>query len=157
MSDRITRRWGLRAGRCGLASGALLATAFFLLLGSQVHSPRLGGVILAAGAGVLYISQSSFWSVSIDIADTNSGVFSSIMNMGGQIGGAVTASLTPWIAQRYGWTTSFTVAAGLAIFSAFCWMTVHPERPLVLGPQPLERPESQFQNAALSKQAGGNT
>jgi MFS transporter, ACS family, glucarate transporter len=157
VSDRITRRWGLRAGRCGLASAALLAAAFFLLLGSQAHSPKLAGVILAGGAGVLYISQSSFWSVSVDIADTNSGVFSSIMNMGGQIGGAVTASLTPWIAQRYGWTTSFAVAAGLAVFSALCWMTVHPERPLALEPQPLERTESQFQNAALSKQAGGNT
>lgn len=156
VSDRITRRWGLRAGRCGLASAALLATAFFLLVGSRVHSPSLAGVILAGGAGVLYISQSSFWSVSVDIADTNSGVFSSIMNMGGQIGGAVTASLTPWIAQRYGWTTSFAVAAALAVCSALFWMTVHPERPLVLEPRPLDRSESEFHDAALSKRAGGN-
>ena len=53
-----------------------------------------------------------------------------MVNMGGQIGGAVTASLTPWIAVRYGWTTSFAVAAVLALFSAACWLTVHPERPL---------------------------
>jgi ACS family glucarate transporter-like MFS transporter len=53
-----------------------------------------------------------------------------MVNMGGQIGGAVTASLTPWIAQRFGWTTSFGISAGLAIFGALCWMTVHPERPL---------------------------
>jgi MFS transporter, ACS family, glucarate transporter len=50
--------------------------------------------------------------------------------MGGQIGGAVTASLTPWIAQRFGWTTSFAISALLAILGAICWMTVHPERPL---------------------------
>jgi ACS family glucarate transporter-like MFS transporter len=50
--------------------------------------------------------------------------------MGGQIGGAVTASLTPWIAVRYGWTISFAIAAALALFSAVCWLTVHPERPL---------------------------
>ena len=50
--------------------------------------------------------------------------------MGGQIGGAVTASLTPWIAQRFGWTTSFAIAAALAIFGALCWLTVHPESPL---------------------------
>jgi ACS family glucarate transporter-like MFS transporter len=53
-----------------------------------------------------------------------------MVNMGGQIGGAVTASLTPWIAQRYGWTTSFSVSAILAITGAICWMTVHPEHPL---------------------------
>ena len=130
LSDRLTERYGLRVGRCGLAAASLLATALFLVVGSQAASPQLAGLILAGGAGALYISQSSFWSVSVDIAGDSTGVFSSIINMGGQIGGAVTASLTPWIAQRYGWTTSFAIAAGLALFSAVCWMTVHPERPL---------------------------
>lgn len=130
LSDRLTRLYGLRVGRCGLATVALLCTAVFLVCGSQVHDPRLAGVILAGGAGALYLSQSSFWSVSVDIAGRSSGVFSSVVNMGGQIGGAVTASLTPWIAQRFGWTTSFALSAILAVVSAICWMTVHPERPL---------------------------
>lgn len=131
LSDRLTARYGLRVGRCGLASVALVLTAIFLVLGSQVHSPQLAGFILAGGAGALYLSQSSFWSVSVDIAGGSSGVFSSMVNTGGQIGGAVTASLTPWVAQRYGWTTSFAIASILAIIGAICWMTVHPERPLV--------------------------
>ncbi len=130
LSDRLTRIYGLRVGRCGLASVSLLFTAIFLVLGSKVHSPQLAGVILAGGAGALYLSQSSFWSVSVDIAGRSSGVFSSMVNMGGQIGGAVTASLTPWIAQRFGWTTSFGLSAALAVVGAICWMTVHPERPL---------------------------
>lgn len=130
LSDRLTRRYGLRAGRCWLAAVSQVATALFLLLGSQVHNPSLAAVILAGGAGALYISQSSFWSVSVDIAGLSTGVFSSMVNMGGQIGGAVTASLTPWIAGRYGWTMSFGVAAALALVSAACWLTVHPETPL---------------------------
>jgi MFS transporter, ACS family, glucarate transporter len=130
LSDRITRAYGLRAGRCGLASVAYLFTAVFLVLGSRVQSPQLAGVILAGGAGALYVSQSSFWSVSADIAGRSSGVFSSMVNMGAQIGGAVTASLTPWVAQRFGWTTSFAIAAALAVLGAGLWMTVHPERPL---------------------------
>jgi ACS family glucarate transporter-like MFS transporter len=130
LSDRMTRLYGLRVGRCYLASGSLFLTAIFLVLGSQVHSPHLAGVILAGGAGALYMSQSSFWSVSVDIAGRSSGVFSSLVNMGGQIGGAVTASLTPWIAQHFGWTTSFTVAAAMAVVGAFCWLIVHPEKTL---------------------------
>jgi ACS family glucarate transporter-like MFS transporter len=109
---------------------AYLFTAVFLVLGSRVQSPQLAGVILAGGAGALYVSQSSFWSVSADIAGRSSGVFSSMVNMGAQIGGAVTASLTPWVAQRFGWTTSFAIAAALAVLGAGLWMTVHPERPL---------------------------
>jgi MFS transporter, ACS family, glucarate transporter len=130
LSDRLTRIYGLRVGRCGLASVAFLFTAIFLVLGSRVQSPQLAGVILAGGAGALYVSQSSFWSVSADIAGRNSGVFSSMVNMGAQVGGAVTASLTPWVAQRFGWTTSFAIAAALAVVGALLWMTVHPERPL---------------------------
>jgi len=130
LSDRLTRAYGLRVGRCVLASAALFCTAVFLVLGSQVHSPALAGIILAGGAGTLYLSQSSFFSVSVDIAGRSSGVFSSIVNMGGQVGGAVTASLTPWIAQHYGWTSSFSAAAALAVIGGVCWMVVHPERPL---------------------------
>ena len=130
LSDRLTRIYGLRVGRCGLAAVAYLFTAVFLVLGSRVQSPQLAGVILAGGAGALYVSQSSFWSVSADIAGRSSGVFSSMVNMGAQIGGAVTASLTPWVAQRFGWTTSFAIAAALAVLGAGLWMTVHPERPL---------------------------
>jgi ACS family glucarate transporter-like MFS transporter len=130
LSDRLTRAYGLRAGRCGLASVAYVFTAVFLVLGSRVQSPQLAGVILAGGAGALYVSQSSFWSVSADIAGRSSGVFSSMVNMGAQVGGAVTASLTPWVAQRFGWTTSFAIAAALAVVGAGLWMTVHPERPL---------------------------
>lgn len=130
LSDRLTRAYGLRVGRCALASVALFFTAVFLILGSQAHSPSLAGLILAGGAGTLYLSQSSFFSVSVDIAGRSSGVFSSIVNMGGQIGGAVTASLTPWIAQHFGWTSSFGAASVLALVGSFCWMVVHPERPL---------------------------
>lgn len=129
-SDALTRRYGLRVGRCWLASAAQALTALFLVAGSQIKNPSLGGIILAAAAGALYISQSSFWSVSVDIAGPSTGVFSSMVNMGGQIGGAATASLTPWFAQHYGWDTSYAVAAILAIVGALSWLTVHPERPL---------------------------
>jgi MFS transporter, ACS family, glucarate transporter len=136
LSDWIASRWGLRAGRCGLAAFALGLTAVFLVLGSQARSAGAAGIILAAGAGALYLSQSSFWSVSVDLAGRSSGLFSSIVNMGGQIGGAVTASLTPWIAQRAGWTSSFGLAAFFAVTAAVCWLFVHPEQPLQLEPTP---------------------
>jgi len=158
LSDRLTKRWGLRTGRCGLAAAALAATAGFLLLGSQVRNPQIAGLMLAGGAGALYISQSSFWSVSVDIAGSNSGVFSSIINMGAQIGGAVTASLTPWIAQRYGWTTSFAIAAVLALLSAACWLTVQPNVPLEIENQRKAGWEPKIDSASFvsGKRMGGD-
>ncbi len=64
------------------------------------------------------------------ITGKNSGVFSSIMNMSCQIGGALTASLTPWLAHRYDWRMPFSVAASLVLLGALAWLLVHPERPL---------------------------
>ena len=53
------------------------------------------------------------------------------MNTGAQIGGAVTASLTPAIAARFGWTASFLVAAALCLLGALAWLLVDPTRTLV--------------------------
>ena len=102
----------------------------FIAFGSQVQSARLASVVLAGGAGALYLSQSSFWSVTADIAGASSGSVSGFMNMGNQIGAALTASLTPWIAARFGWTTSFLVAAGLCLVGAVSWLVVDPSRQL---------------------------
>jgi MFS transporter, ACS family, glucarate transporter len=133
-SDRLTRRYGPRLGRCVLAAVVILATALFLAFGAKVENARLASVVLAGGAGSLYLAQSSFWSVTADIAGRSAGSVSGFMNMGGQIGGAVTAQLTPWIAQRFGWTASFLVAAGLCVFGAAVWLLVDPRRSLAVNP-----------------------
>ena len=130
LSDRLTKSVSLRAGRCWLAAVAMLLTALFLVLGSRVHGAFAAAVLLALGAGFLYLSQSSFWSVSTDLAGKNSGVFSSLVNMSCQIGAALTASLTPWLAQHFDWKMPFSVAATLVLVGALAWLVVHPERPL---------------------------
>jgi len=143
ISDKLTKLYGKRAGRCGIAVFGLLLTAVFLAVGSQVQSARLASVVLAGGAGALYLSQSSFWSVTADIAAGSSGSVSGFMNMGNQFGGALTASFTPAIASRFGWTTSFCVAAGLSVLGAAAWLLVDPERALAPAtklPPSLEKP-----------------
>ncbi len=130
VSDRLTHAAGLRAGRCILAAIAMFLTAVFLVVGSRVHDALTAAILLALGAGCLYFSQSSFWSVSTDIAGRNSGVFSAIVNMSCQIGAALTTSLTPWLALHFNWKMPFTVAAALALVGALSWLLVHPESAL---------------------------
>jgi len=130
LNDRLTKRHGPRLGRCILAAFAMALAAAFIAFGSQVQGVRLASVFLAGGAGALYLSQSSYWSVTADIAGRSAGSVSGFMNMGGQLGGALTGSLTPWIAAQYGWTASFLVAAGLCLFGAICWLAVDPLRTL---------------------------
>jgi ACS family glucarate transporter-like MFS transporter len=127
-SDRLTKRFGARLGRCGLAGFSFVLAATFLVIGAHVSGSTAASLILAGGAGTLYLSQSSFWAVSADIAGERSGVLSGVMNMGGQIGGAATASLTPWIASHFGWSSAFFFAAALAMAGGALWILIDPSR-----------------------------
>ncbi len=126
IADRLAKRYGRRVGRCSVAAVGLALSALFIALATQVQSAELVSIVLAGGAGALYLSQSSFWAVTADIAGPSAGFVSGLMNMCNQIAGAITASLTPWIADRLGWTASFLVAAALAAVGAAAWAFVDP-------------------------------
>jgi ACS family glucarate transporter-like MFS transporter len=131
VSDWIAAKFSLRMGRCLLPGIALALTAVLLLLGSSAHDAQTAALVLASAVGVLYLAQSNFWAVSADIAGEYTGIVSGIMNMGGQIGGACTASLTPWIAMHYGWNMAFAAAASLVVIGALAWIAIDPNRLLV--------------------------
>jgi ACS family glucarate transporter-like MFS transporter len=130
LSDWIAAKHGLRIGRSAPAFVGLMLSGCLLIAGAHAATAKLAAITLAAGVGALYIAQSPYWSATADIAGRNAGVVSSIMNMGAQIGGAVTTTLTPWIAQHFGWTASFLVAALLAFAGALAWLGVNPDIPL---------------------------
>jgi len=126
VSDLLTRRLGPRAGRCGLAVACLTGAAVFIALGTQAHSVELASVFLAIGIGTLYLAHSSYWSVAADMAGSSAGSVSVLMNMGAQVAGAITATLTPMIAVSFGWTASFLVPAALCALGALPWLLVDP-------------------------------
>lgn len=130
INDKLTKTYGKRAGRCGIAAFALFLTAVLLALGSQVASAQLASLVLAGGAGALYLAQSSYWSVTADIAGPRAGSTSGFMNMGAQFGGGVTAVLTPIIAVHFGWTYPFVFAATLSALGAIAWLAVDPRKNL---------------------------
>jgi len=130
INDKLSAAYGKRSGRCGTAVFALALAAVLLVLGSKAESAPVASLVLAGGAGALYLAQSSYWSVTADIAGASAGSASGFMNMGAQLGGAVTALLTPVIAAHFGWTYPFLAAATLSALGAVAWLFVDPSRPL---------------------------
>jgi MFS transporter, ACS family, glucarate transporter len=126
MSDIMTKAIGKRAGRCYLAAGAIGLSAILIAMGTRIADTNTAVIYLAAGAGALYLSQSSFWSVSADIGKKSAGSVSGVMNMGAQTGSAITATLTPYIGSHFGWNASFLVAAALCACGAVAWLFVNP-------------------------------
>ena len=126
ISDFLTRRFGPRIGRCTMAVIGFALTAIFIALGSGVKDARVASVVLAGGAGSLYLSQSSFWAVSADLGGKSSGSLSGFMNMANQIGGMITVMLTPYLAGKFGWNSGFSVAAAVAVLGAVGWLFINP-------------------------------
>jgi len=126
LSDVIAKAVGKRAGRCLLAAVAIGLSAILIAMGTTIADTNTAVIYLAAGAGALYLSQSSFWSVSADIGKKSAGSVSGVMNMGAQTGSAITATLTPYIGTHFGWNASFLVAAALCACGAVAWLFVNP-------------------------------
>ena len=127
IADIVTRRYGKRVGRCGIGVLGLAGAALLIALATQVESARIASIFLACGVGSLYLAQSSYWAVTADIAGASAGSVSGVMNMGAQIGAALTATLTPMIADSFGWTASFLTAAGMCVVGSIAWLFVNPD------------------------------
>ena len=130
ISDWLCRIKGPYVGRCVYGAFTLFLAAVFLVIGSHAENTTMAVLALAGGAGALYLGQSTYWAAAADYAGPYTGVVSGMVNMGGQIAGALTASLTPYFAAEYGWSSAFYIAAGIAVVCAFAWFFVNPARRL---------------------------
>ena len=126
IADILTKHYGRRVGRCGMGVVGLAGAALFIALATQVASTQIACIFLTCGAGSLYLAQSSYWAFTADVAGTSAGSVSGLMNMGGQLGGAVTATLTPLIADSFGWSASFLTAAAMCAIGSIAWSLVDP-------------------------------
>jgi len=132
VSDALTKQFGARLGRCSVAVTGFALTAVFIVFGSAARDTRVASLVLAGGAGSLYLSQSAFWAVSADLGGKSAGGLSGFMNMANQIGGMITVSVTPFLAAQLGWSAGFRVAAVVAILGAAAWLFVDPRATLSL-------------------------
>jgi ACS family glucarate transporter-like MFS transporter len=127
ISDLLLRRTTRKMARCGLAGVAMAVAGAFIILGPHAENVQLASYVLTGGAGALYVSQSMFWAVSSEIGGEAAGSVSGVMNMGNQLAGALTASLSPLIASTLGWNVSFAVAGALCGIGAVAWAFVNPD------------------------------
>ena len=132
ISDWMVKHWGQYAGRSLWGAFTLVLAGVFLIIGSHAQDTTIAVLVLAGGAGALYLGQATYWAVAADYGGPFTGVISGLVNMGGQIAGAATASLTPLFAQLYGWEYAFYIAAGVSFVCAVPWFIVNPNRRLHL-------------------------
>jgi ACS family glucarate transporter-like MFS transporter len=128
LSDHLSQRYGKRTGRCGLGTVGLLLGAGWICAGAAATEPLWAVVFLSLGAGSLFLGVPACFATTIDLTKTHAGIAGGFMNMGGNLGGALSPTLTPLLAHHFGWDGALYASAGLAVVGALFWLGVHPER-----------------------------
>jgi ACS family glucarate transporter-like MFS transporter len=124
LSDWLTVRHGRRIGRAGVGGAGLFLTAGFIYGGAMTGDPYRAILLLSLGAGILYATVGAYWASTIDLSHRHSGTLSGLMNMGGNLGGVVSPTLTPFIGEAWGWPAALAVAAGVAVLGGLLWIGV---------------------------------
>ena len=128
VSDRLVYRLGYPWGRRLLPMAGLIVAGGFLLWGAHVEEPYAAVAILTICQGIVMSVEGPFWATMIEVAGADAGAAGGILNMGGNIGGTLSASLTPLIAVPFGWDVAFGVAAALSAMGGFLWLWITPTR-----------------------------
>jgi MFS family permease len=131
----VRNRDGVRITAAGqvivaYAQEALAARREIIAMAGAVHKGEVAPLRLGFSPFVNAELLEFLRGAYADIGGEFAGVVAGVMNIGAQLGGAATASLTPVIASHYGWDMSFFAAALLIVLGALAWLVVEPERRL---------------------------
>jgi ACS family glucarate transporter-like MFS transporter len=127
VSDLVVSKFGRKWGRRLCVQLGTFGAAAVLLVGGRVQNPYWAVCILSAGAGFNAFATVSWWATTIDVCRDYAGSLSGVMNMAGNIGGAISPALTPWLAGRFGWITAIDVAAATIGIAGLFWFFVNAE------------------------------
>jgi ACS family glucarate transporter-like MFS transporter len=126
VTDRLAMKHAVTRGRQIVGMTGMGLAAGSIALGAVSESPYLALASLSLGAGWLYFTIGAYWSSTSDLSPTHAGSLSGLMNMGANLGGAISPTLTPWLAQQWGWGASLGFAAFMALLGGIMWLRIRP-------------------------------
>jgi len=143
-------------GGIGCFVGGWLANRLIRSIGGLGPARRIVGIFGMLGAGAMLgvatlsgnpyfvmtamgmsgffndLSMPGAWGACMDVGGKSAGTLSGSMNMMGNLGGALSPAMTPYILEYSGhnWNAVIWVAAGTYLISALCWVFIDPVTPI---------------------------
>ena len=129
LSDRLIKTGlGIDWGRRIVPMGCQVGAAIFLTIGARVENPYLAAGILAVCTGLILGVEGPYWASANQISGRKAGFTGGLMNTGANLGGVISPTLTPFIAQRFGWVHALDFASVVSLGAAALWLWISPSR-----------------------------
>lgn len=124
LSDAVCLSLGNNWGRRLVALTGMGLCALFAWL--EVHSTDLSEVtaLFSLSLAALGLCEGIFWTTATESGAQSGGIAASILNTGGNAVGAFAPTITPLLADRYGWEAAIGVACGICAIGGALWLGV---------------------------------
>jgi sugar phosphate permease len=121
-TDWLLRRTGsAKIARRTVAITGLLGCAVFITPAALTEDAVTAVICLTVSMFFLECTIGPSWSVPMDTGGKYSGTVSGMMNMAGNIGGAISPIVFGYLAQGGNWAAPFIVAAALLVVGSGVW------------------------------------
>jgi sugar phosphate permease len=132
ISDKLARRWGnLRRGRTRVSVIGFAIAGLALVPGVLAEDNVISLAWLTLALAGLELTVAVSWAICLDIGGEFTGSVSAVMNMLGNIGGALAAVVIGYLSTLYGWNLAFLTASVLCIIAAVLATQINPGRSAV--------------------------
>lgn len=132
LSDKLSKKYGLKIGRKVLGVGGLAISALFMFLGAFIPGKLQVFIFMSLCFGIMDLMLPSAWAVCLDIGKKYAGGVSGAMNTAGNLGGFVCATIFGTLVEATGnYNFPLYVISAMLIISAFLFLQLNPEKKLV--------------------------
>jgi MFS family permease len=106
--------------------------SMFLLLSTRMNDPLLAVLAIGLASFSNDLVMPGAWAACMDVGGTHAGSLSGMMNMAGNVGGALSPLVIGFILYwtHNNWNLTFYVSAAIYLMGIVCWKFLDPVTPL---------------------------
>lgn len=132
LSDKLSKKYGLKVGRKLLGVAGLAVSAVFMFLAAFIPGKLQVFIFLTLCFGVIDLMLPSAWAICLDIGKSYAGAISGAMNTAGNIGGFVCATVFGYVVDATGnYNSPLYVISFMLVISAILFLQLDPTKKLV--------------------------
>jgi ACS family glucarate transporter-like MFS transporter len=127
-ADRASMLRGALSGRRLIATSCLTISALLMFVGAGAENIAVALAAIALSVSLLFSTEAPYWSTAIDVGKGDAGTAGGLMNLAGNLGGVVSTTLVPVLANSFGWFNALLSGSACALGATFFWFLIREEK-----------------------------